>query len=228
GGEGHPLAVHRLWPGLRGLLRGGTGRALDRRRSAGGYIARVALKPRRYAGRMPDQPGPASPSGVATVEWPPLGEGEVIGEQFRIVKLLGQGGMGQIFEAEDLVLQRRVAVKVPLSRGASDVLMSEARALAALSHPNLPVVHAAGRHGERGYLVMERLVGIDLGTHIERVYELGHAIRLGEALELLIDIADALHAIHQAGIVHRDVKPDNVLLCGRRGPVLIDFGLVVP
>lgn len=182
--------------------------------------------------------GPLTHSGIAPaanvhdsappVSVPSLAVGAMVGGVYRVRKLLGQGAMGRIFEADDTVLNRRVALKLPLDTESAKVLMSEGRALAALRHPNLPVVHTAGRHGGLDFLVMERLVGVSLERHIEHAYELGHPIQLGEAVQLLIDICDAMHAIHQAGIVHRDVKPENVLLCGKRGPVLIDFGLVVP
>ncbi|MEZ4440877.1 MAG: protein kinase [Polyangiaceae bacterium] len=154
-------------------------------------------------------------------------EGALVGGLYRIHKVLGEGNMGRVFEAEDTLLNRRVALKVPIDERAAQMLLAEARALAALKHQNLPVVHSAGRHGHLDFIVMERLVGVSLERFIQHAYAQGEPIRLGEVLELLVDIGDALHAIHHAGIVHRDVKPDNVLLCGRRGPVLIDFGLVV-
>jgi serine/threonine protein kinase len=159
---------------------------------------------------------------------PSLGEGSVVGGIYRIRKILGQGGMGRIFEADDILLNRRVALKVPLDSRSARVVMAEGQALAALRHPHLPVVHTAGRHQGIDFLVMELLHGVTLERHVERSYEAGRPLALGEAVGLLADICDALHTIHQAGIVHRDIKPDNVLLCGKRGPVLIDFGLVVP
>jgi serine/threonine-protein kinase len=154
--------------------------------------------------------------------------GQILGGCYTIRRVLGQGKMGQILEADDAVLQRRVAIKVPLNEQAAAVLLSEARALAALQHPNLPVVHAAGEHGALPYLVMERLYGTSLEDHVETAYAEGHPLGLPEALAILGQVADALDAIHQAGVAHRDIKPENVLLCRKRGPVLIDFGLVVP
>jgi serine/threonine protein kinase len=136
--------------------------------------------------------------------------------------------MGQVFEADDLVLQRRVAIKVPRVAEGNELLLAEARALAALNHRHLPVVYGAGIHGEIRYIVMELLHGMSLEVHIETTYGHERPIPIGAALEMLATIADALRAIHEAGIVHRDVKPENVLLCGERGPVLLDFGLVVP
>ena len=151
--------------------------------------------------------------------------GDLVDGIYRLTKTLGEGAMGRIFEAQDLLLKRRVAIKVALIAEAVEVLIAEARALAALRHPNLPVVHAAGRSEQTDYLVMERLHGVDLDKHVEEIYESGHCLPLAEALDLLIRITDALRAIHHAGIAHRDIKPANVILCPR-GPVLIDFGLV--
>ena len=136
--------------------------------------------------------------------------------------------MGQILEADDAVLHRRVAIKVPLHAQAAAGLLSEARALAALQHPNLPVVHAAGEHGGLPFLVLERLYGTSLESYVESAYQMGHPLGVPEVVTILGQIADALDAIHRAGVAHRDIKPENILLCGKRGPVLIDFGLVVP
>jgi serine/threonine-protein kinase len=154
--------------------------------------------------------------------------GETIGDCYTIRRVLGQGKMGQILEADDAVLQRRVAIKVPLHAQAAAVLLQEARALAALQHANLPVVHAAGEHAGLPFLVMERLSGTSLEDHLEAAYQKGHPLGLPEAVGILRQVADALDAIHQAGVAHRDIKPENIMLCGKRGPVLIDFGLVVP
>jgi serine/threonine-protein kinase len=151
--------------------------------------------------------------------------GDVLDGIYRLDAVLGAGAMGRIFAAQDLILQRSVAVKVPLDEAAREVLVSEARALAALRHRHLPVIHAAGRHRGIDFLVMERLSGVDLDKYISAAYASGHSLPLAEALELLSVITQALLAIHHAGIAHRDIKPENVLLC-KRGPVLIDFGLV--
>lgn len=156
-----------------------------------------------------------------------LSEGDVLNDIYRLGDMLGEGAMGRIFEAQDLDLNRRVAIKVPLIEEAVDILIAEARAMAALRHKNLPVVHAAGKHHGVNYLVMERLSGVDLDRHLTEVYDDGFALGFDEVVEILICITDALTAIHHAGVAHRDIKPENVLLC-KRGPVLIDFGLVAP
>ncbi len=153
-------------------------------------------------------------------------KGNVLGGVYRIRAPLVQGTAGRMYEADDLILNRRVAIKVPRSGTAGKHLLDEARLLAALSHPGLPEVHAAGRHGDMRFLVMELLVGVTLEQHRARSYEARHAIGIHEAVDVLVDICGALHALHGAGIAHRDVKPDNVMLCGERGTVLIDFGLV--
>lgn len=157
-----------------------------------------------------------------------LVEGDLVGGAYLIKRVIGQGGMGKIFDATDVILQRRVAVKVPFTREGSDALVHEARALAALEHPHLPLVHHVATHAGLHYLVMERLRGESLENHLQDRIGKKRPLGLTEALGLLTTVAASLHAIHHAGIVHRDIKPDNVMLVRDRGPVLIDFGLVMP
>lgn len=163
-------------------------------------------------------------------ERPPaeLVEGDVIGGAFHIRSVIGQGGMGKIFEATDIVLQRRVAVKVPFTEEGSRALIQEAKALAALEDEHLPQIYGAGLHSGLQYIVMERLRGESLEDHLQQRIASDEPLGMRRALELLTTIAGALHSIHEAGIVHRDIKPDNVMLVPKRGPVLIDFGLVMP
>ena len=85
-----------------------------------------------------------------------LSEGDVLNGIYKLGVMLGEGAMGRIFEAQDLDLNRRVAIKVPLIEEAVDILIAEARAMAALRHNNLPVVHAAGKHHGVNYLVIRR------------------------------------------------------------------------
>ncbi len=157
-----------------------------------------------------------------------LAVGDVVGGSFRIRKVLGEGGMGKIFDATDEVLQRRVAVKVPLTPEGSDALVHEARALAALEHPHLPMVYGVGSHGGLHCVVMERLRGESLEQQLQARRARQEPFSLRAVVSLLKTIVEALHAIHEAGILHRDIKPDNVMLVPGRGPVLIDFGLVLP
>jgi serine/threonine protein kinase len=152
-----------------------------------------------------------------------LTPGTVLGGTYEIAAQLGEGAMGSVYEAKDLVLGRRVAVKV--SRRYGDQLRNEARALAAVRHPGLVTVHAFGHDGPRAFMVMERVFGRTLQARLDEEPAAQRAI--AEVLDVGIGVADALSAAHRAGISHRDLKPDNVLLCGER-VVIVDFGLMVP
>lgn len=162
------------------------------------------------------------------------GEGLPSGSEvggYRIERLLGRGGMGAVYEATQLSLQRRVALKVIAPRLSADEAFRarfrrEARAAAAVEHPNLLPIHEAGELPEGALFIAMRLVdGGDLESRLRAIGPLG----AGEALPLLGQLADALDGAHAAGLIHRDVKPANVLLEQRRGGVhayLTDFGLV--
>jgi Tol biopolymer transport system component len=144
---------------------------------------------------------------------------------YRIVSLLGKGGMGEVYAAEDLKLGRRVAVKVlppALISGPGDLerLEREARAVAALNHPGIVTLYALEEAGGVRFLTMELLEGQPLseqlpatGFPVERVLDIGERI------------ADAISAAHEKGIVHRDLKPGNVLLTPGGQVKVLDFGL---
>jgi serine/threonine protein kinase len=154
-----------------------------------------------------------------------LRAGEVVGG-CEVIRLLGSGGMADVYEARDRALLRRVAIKIarPVDGGPTGCLRQEAQALAAIHHPTLPVIHALGTHEGRDYLVMEHVTGITLADRLRSVGRLG----VRETLRVLIQIADALVAVHGAGVVHRDVKPANVMLSSRERVVLVDFGVMLP
>ena len=133
---------------------------------------------------------------------------------YEIVSALGAGGMGEVYKARDTRLDRTVAVKVA-SGNFSDRFEREARAVASLNHPHICTLHDVGPN----YLVMEYLEGETLAARIDR-----GAIPFREAMELALQIADALVAAHGKGITHRDIKPGNVMLV-RSGAKLLDFGL---
>ena len=158
---------------------------------------------------------------------PPLEVGECVGDAFRLRRVLGTGGMSQVFEADDLRLARRVAVKVVDDPELAPSLFLEAKALAAVRHPGLPVVHHVGIHRGWPYLVLERLFGINLEQHLEAPHGTKQ-LDPAEALPILAALADVLAAVHGAGMAHRDLKPGNVMLCPRGRVVLLDFGIVVP
>jgi serine/threonine-protein kinase len=160
-----------------------------------------------------------------------LRAGMVVGGKFALLRRLGEGGVGVVFEAEDTWIGRRVALKVLHSHLAdqSDVLARfrrEARAAAMTHHPNIVAVFEVGmwRDGSP-YIVQELLDGQTLRELLDRKRRLLPA----EAIEILVPIMGALSAAHRAGIVHRDIKPENIFLAltpeGMVVPKLIDFGV---
>jgi eukaryotic-like serine/threonine-protein kinase len=159
-----------------------------------------------------------------------LRQGDRIGA-FEIVGLIGAGGMGEVYRARDLRLDRDVAIKVLSCHagdhpGARERLEREARAIARFTHPRISTLHDVGsaRIGDADatYLVMELVDGETLAARLRR-----GAMTIAEALPVAIDVAEALVAAHAAGLVHRDLKPANVMLT-RTGAKLLDFGLARP
>ena len=152
--------------------------------------------------------------------------GEVLAGRYRLLGLLGRGGVGEVWRAEDLQLGRPVAVKV-LRRLEGDALSSlerfrrEARATAQLSHPNVVATYDVGTTEDRAYLVMELVRGGDL-AQLLRSHGLPPA---EEVADLAVQAARGLDAAHAAGIVHRDVKPANLLLSSEGELKITDFGI---
>jgi serine/threonine-protein kinase len=159
---------------------------------------------------------------------PVLAEGEVVAETYEVRALIGAGGMGEVYEAHDRVLNRRVALKVVHPGVAADFLLREGRALAAIAHPGVVAVHTMGMHRGVPYLVLERVRGLSLDRLLDERRGRGERFGMVEALELLVFVADALAVVHRAGLAHRDVKPGNVMLAPGGRVVLMDFGLVLP
>jgi eukaryotic-like serine/threonine-protein kinase len=154
--------------------------------------------------------------------------GDVVADVYEIRTLLGAGAMGEVYDAQDRALNRRVALKVERPGVAPDYLVREGRALAAIRHPGVVTVHTVGRHRGVAFLVLERVYGLSLDRMIEDRRARGERFAIGEAIDLLVAIADALSVVHGAGLVHRDVKPGNVMLAPGGRVVLMDFGLVLP
>jgi len=144
---------------------------------------------------------------------------------YEIVAMLGAGGMGEVWRATDTRLDRDVALKV-LPPGLGDDperrarFEREAKVLASLNHPHIATLHALEHFDGRHVLVMELVDGEGLDERISR-----GAIPVDEAMEIALQIADALEAAHEKGIVHRDLKPANVKVRGDGAVKVLDFGL---
>lgn len=154
---------------------------------------------------------------------PLLGPGTMLGETYELRALLGEGAMGEVWEAWDETLARRVAVKFPRPNARRD-LRDEARALAALRHPSLVSVFAMGTHEGVPFMVTELVPGVTWSTELARMSARGHPPPALESLEIAVQVAEALAVIHDSGLTHGDVKPANVLLAPQR-VVLTDLGL---
>lgn len=155
----------------------------------------------------------------------------VVDGRYRITGRLGAGAMGIVYSAEDVLLKRPVALKVidPSLAGtpnALDRFVREARALARVRHDNVVQIYAFGSHEASLFFAMEYVDGATLATILDEHLASGATIPLGTVLEILARIARGLDAAHAMNIVHRDVKPSNIVIERETGrPVLIDFGL---
>ncbi|MGW7351697.1 serine/threonine-protein kinase [Streptomyces sp. NPDC054784] len=189
--------------------------------------------------RQPRQPRPGDawsyePTEVVATADPPRGDGRseggrLLGGRYRLDARLGQGGMGTVWRAHDQVVGRAVAVKEPrvpdhLSDSEQQTMYQrmnrEARAAAQIDHPSVVTVHDVVVEDGRPWLVMELVKGRSLGDQLAE-----GTLGAREAARIGLDVLGALAATHEAGVLHRDVKPDNVLLGRYDRVVLSDFGI---
>src|SRR5436309_978313 len=145
--------------------------------------------------------------------------------QYKMLDRIGAGGMGEVYRARDTRLGRTVAIKVLRADVAGDQprrerFLLEARASAALSHPNISALYEIGEDQGQLFLVFEFVPGETL-----RVAIAGRPLNPRRALDLAIQVADALADAHAAGIVHRDIKPDNIIVTPKGNAKILDFGL---
>ena len=161
-------------------------------------------------------------------EWAELANGDDF-SGYRIERRLGRGGMGILYLAVEPGLDRHVALKLIAPEAAADEVFArrfaeESRIAAAIEHPNVVPIYAAGEEGGIPYIAMRYVGGSDLGKRIAAEGRLDPA----EAVALIAQVGNGLDAIHAAGLVHRDVKPANVLLAGGAGDThayITDFGV---
>ena len=144
---------------------------------------------------------------------------------YRIIGKLGTGGMGVVYEAEDERLPRCVALKFLSDDLAADPdaarrFAREAHTIALLSHPNICTIYEIDTHEGRQFIAMERLDGVNLKTYMSR-----HALSTAELAHLALQITDALSAAHSKGVVHRDIKPGNIIVSDTGQVKVLDFGL---
>ena len=143
---------------------------------------------------------------------------------YEITASIGAGGMGEVYKAKDTRLDRTVAIKVLPEHLSKDPALRErfereARAVSSLNHPHICTLHDVGEYDGVHFLVMEHIEGETLADRMKK-----GALPLDQALEYAAQIADALHNAHREGVVHRDLKPGNLMLT-KPGVKLLDFGL---
>ena len=196
-------------------------------------VERISPMPSRTA---PEATSPLAEVSAAGIDWDqwqdPVG---LVISHYRILAVLGHGGMGIVYRAEDVHLGRQVALKFqPLDKesdsAARERFQSEARRASALNHPNICTVYEVDADRGRTFIAMELLDGETLADRLGRIAggaEGGAPLSTSSFIDLAIQVSDALEAAHEKGIVHRDIKPGNIFLTRRGDVKVLDFGLAM-
>lgn len=152
---------------------------------------------------------------------------KILNDRFRIIRKIGEGGMGSVWLAEDNLLDfRKVAIKVLTSKFLNDKnaiirLKKEAQVSLQLSHPNLSAIRAFEIHRDNPYIVMDYVEGQTLSQYLKD----NGPMTDFEAFEIFEQLVDGVDYAHSKGIIHRDIKPSNIMISTNRNPVLLDFGI---
>lgn len=155
-------------------------------------------------------------------------KGYLLGGRYKILRLLGEGGMANVYLAEDIILCKKVAVKLlrlDLQKDPQTIhrFKLEAQSTSELSHPNIVSILDVGSEDQRHYLVMEYVEGIDLEEYIQR----NKPLSLNEAIRIMDQVLSAIICAHQHGVIHRDLKPQNILMDKMGNIKIVDFGIAV-
>lgn len=155
-------------------------------------------------------------------------KGYLLGGRYKILRLLGEGGMANVYLAEDIILCKKVAVKLlrlDLQKDPQTIhrFKLEAQSTSELSHPNIVSILDVGSDDQRHYLVMEYVEGIDLEEYIQR----NKPLSLNEAIRIMDQVLSAIICAHQHGVIHRDLKPQNILMDKMGNIKIVDFGIAV-
>ncbi|MGC4121115.1 MAG: serine/threonine-protein kinase [Myxococcales bacterium] len=161
----------------------------------------------------------------------PIRQGDVLEGKWRVDKKIGQGGMGSVYKATDLALDRTVAIKILAADLCKDEVFvarfeREAKLTANLEQPNVVLIYGVGRHQGRPFIVMKWLPGETLASRLERHQDEGSMMPVSEVRSIVAQICAGLDYIHGKGLVHRDIKASNIILDDNNHATILDFGIL--